>query len=238
MEYIRRIKYRLSVLWGNLFYTFEERTDSVYLESNKTLLQKADKNNQKYDALSLQFEDQMAAMKSELFSNFVNQLQQHLGYAQDSLSEELKDIYKNLILAHSTQLEKQDELKQVLIGLGDQLLWIQDKEIVNQDEVRDVKEKIGIALGKIDYFREEGIPHIIQNVKEVIGQVNNRIEAFDEDLSKFNEKREFHISTNDFAKYIVNAALDKDWENSEITLVNTTTESIGSMNPNIVKIGK
>ena len=236
MEYIRRIKYRLSVLWGNLFYTFEERTDSVYLESNKTLLQQADKNNQKYDALSLQFEDQMAAMKSELFSNFVNQLQQHLGYVQDSLSEEIQEVSENLTLINKIQLKKQKDIEDVLQALCADLLRLHDKEALSKKETNDIKTKIVVVLNKLDSFREHSIPSVIKNVKESIAQIHNRINDFDEDLSKFNEKREFHISTNDFAKYIVNAALDKDWENSEIRLVAPKlTENLGTMPSPIIQ---
>ena len=200
MNFFRAIRHRFYVLYKNLFCTFEERTDSTYLTALNTLLNELSISDKRHKKLMELVRDESAITRSEVHINVLNQLQQHLGYVQDFLFDELQKVYENLALLQDTQITQQQKLYVLL-------------QTVSKD---------------IEKMQKSGDTNA-ESLREILVNLENR-------LTQALVLKEFDVDMDSFSKYIVDTALDKDWEKSEIKLVAPNlTENWGITNSSMIQ---
>ena len=237
MNWHKRLLNRLCVLWRNLFYTFEENTGSIYLLGLNSLLEEIKINDERHDDFRKYFDDRLIILENDLYASLTLDTRCKVEQIYNKLVEAVTDNYNNLGSMQSIQLDKQNELEAMLNKLSADLAEIQ-KDTATTIDVNKVSDEVQSLMNYVSSFRKEGINNLVENFKESMEELSalyqQEIRTMDSNLAHFDRKREFHIRINDFARFVVDAAIDKVWEKGKVSLVDNYNTSLGSMSPNIM----
>lgn len=238
MTIIRKIGHRIYVLYRNLFYTVEENTELYQKLDSISKRQESGYNQNK--RMVRDMNDNIAIMKNEFYSAMVNTLTRAIKESHDKVDVTLKELALNLNVIQDENLKVHDNM---LLSIEELIAETQklQSDASSYEQVEEVVERLVSLSGWVTQYYNNTVEQDSNDrrvMRNQIDEVRQKIKNLDDNLERFDAKREFHINMDSFTKYIVDAAHDNAWEDARITVVDTYKESLGSMRPNVLNLDR